>query len=284
MALIDLYKMNYDLSNISAMYQYYWKDKEIFTMSKPRPTNAFLYFYDATAVCVTKGGLTINIPCDSILFIPKGLEYTLTLYKNKSSIPKTLLFEFSTSANGKEFQFEDNAIVLSLENHSTYKLFYERMINELSKPYIIPTALKIFAYQLLSSVLSEYSNIHYANTEFKTILKGIEYLENDIKQELSIKEVADMCFVSVNYFERLFKKYSGLTPSQYRIQKKIERSALLLKNYEINLEQISNELNFYDCAHFCRTFKKIMGVSPKEYRNILSLTSAFNDSISPRKP
>ena len=87
-----------------------------------------------------------------------------------------------------------------------------------------------------------------------------------MSQERSISEIARMCNVSVNYFERLFKEYSGVTPAKYRLIGKINRAKLMLETSFLSVEQISLELNFSDSAYFCRIFKKNVGMTPTQYR------------------
>ena len=75
-----------------------------------------------------------------------------------------------------------------------------------------------------------------------------------------------MCNVSVNYFERLFKEYSGMTPTKYRITGKVNRAKLMLETSSLSIEEISEELNFSDSAYFCRCFKGTVGMTPSQYR------------------
>ena len=85
-------------------------------------------------------------------------------------------------------------------------------------------------------------------------------------QEKSVDEIAQMCNVSVNYFERLFKEYSGMTPTKYRIAGKVSRAKLILETSSLSIEEIAEELNFSDSAYFCRCFKSNVGMTPSQYR------------------
>ena len=265
MTLSELYKMNYDILDLTAMNQYYWQDGQSFTMNRPRPTNAFLYMSDARVVCVAVDGETIEAPCGSILYIPAGTQYTHTFYKESSPTPQTKLFEFNIKLDGEIKLPQKDFSVLPKERSAVAATLLSKLIAEMSKPLVIPALVKILSYELLNSVLREYSCIELFESEYRAISKGIEYMNSDIKQEKSIEEIAQMCFVSVNYFERLFKKYSGMTPVKYRLHQKIERSKSLLESRQLTIEQIAAELNFYDSSHFCRSFSAVTGMTPKNF-------------------
>lgn len=269
MQLADLCKADYNLSKICAMKQYYWRDGQIFTMAKPRHTNAFLYVTDARIEVKPKSGEAFTVVAGSILFIPMGSEYTITFLRNECESPRTELFEFLIKDEEKTLRIEKGFIVINPSDFKTECLILKQVIDELSKPLPIPAAVKMHSYRLINSLLSEYVNARNADSEYKTILSGIRYLESDVTQELSIDEIARLCFVSSSYFERLFKKYSGMTPTKYRIKRKTERAKLLLKNPSITLDDICTQLNFFDASHFCRCFKAETGMTPSEYRRTL---------------
>ena len=67
---------------------------------------------------------------------------------------------------------------------------------------------------------------------FAVIQKGIEYLQKDEKQTLSIEEIAKLCFVTPAYFRRIFREYSGMSPTEYRMRMKIERAKDLMERSE----------------------------------------------------
>ena len=91
------------------------------------------------------------------------------------------------------------------------------------------------------------------------------YMENDISQEKSIAEVAELCHVSPSYFRKLFKKYSGMSPIEYQIRVKISHAKRLLQTNTMRVAEVSDTLGFFDPAYFCKLFKKYTGVSPKDY-------------------
>ena len=115
-----------------------------------------------------------------------------------------------------------------------------------------------YLYNELLDSISDKGNPHVSRIK--------QYIMDNLSRKMSIKEIADMCNMSVGYFERLFKEYAGVTPTLYRIQKKMQRAKLLLSNETLNIDQIAFQLGFEDTAYFCRVFKKQNGCTPTEYR------------------
>jgi len=57
-----------------------------------------------------------------------------------------------------------------------------------------------------------------------------------------------------------------MSPTSYRIKRKLERARVLLLVGDMTVQQVSYELGFYDTAYFCRVFKKAFGMTPTEVR------------------
>ncbi|MEF2914326.1 MAG: AraC family transcriptional regulator [Succinivibrio sp.] len=94
------------------------------------------------------------------------------------------------------------------------------------------------------------------------------FIENHVKDELCVKDVADSLKVSTGYLSRIFKKIMHITPKQYLIQCRLREAKKELEKESSDVE-IAYELGFASQSHMCTVFKGYMGISVGDYRDIL---------------
>lgn len=92
--------------------------------------------------------------------------------------------------------------------------------------------------------------IHYNDEPIKTNFS--DYLSDNIKMDYSL-------------LSNLFSKITGQTIEHYIIANKIERVKELLLYDEMNLTEISYNLNYSSVAHLSNQFKKVTGMTPTQY-------------------
>lgn len=73
--------------------------------------------------------------------------------------------------------------------------------------------------------------------------------------------------ISPNYLSQLFKKHMNVGISEYITSQKIDESRKLLKETNLKIYEISDQLGFESSFYFSKVFKKITGLSPKDFRN-----------------
>ncbi|HZE85707.1 MAG TPA: AraC family transcriptional regulator [Puia sp.] len=110
----------------------------------------------------------------------------------------------------------------------------------------------------------KYGSSRDAGENIKTTTLFREFLAEDHLLKFSLPDAAKRFGMDKFKFLRLFKSQTGLTPNNYFILKRIEKSkALLTEGHD--LLSIAIELGFYDAAHFCNHFSKFTGISPRAY-------------------
>ena len=96
------------------------------------------------------------------------------------------------------------------------------------------------------------------------IQQSLDYIEDNLKTEVSIAELADMAGYSLYHFERIFKKLVGISISQY-----IKRRRLLHAAFDIasgsKIIDTAYRYGFDTNAGFYKAFVREFGEAPTEY-------------------
>jgi AraC family transcriptional regulator len=93
-----------------------------------------------------------------------------------------------------------------------------------------------------------------------------EHIDANIEQRISVEALARLANLSVCYFVRAFKQSVGLTPHDYLIRRRVERTMDLLSGTELSLSEIALAAGFADQSHCARRFRQHVGMSPRDYR------------------
>jgi AraC-like DNA-binding protein len=93
-----------------------------------------------------------------------------------------------------------------------------------------------------------------------------ELLSASLSGEVSLKEVAQQCGLSVSHFARAFRETTGLAPHQWLIRRRVEVAKALLRNPNMLLTEVALMCGFADQSHFTRVFSRIVGISPGAWR------------------
>ncbi len=117
-------------------------------------------------------------------------------------------------------------------------------------------------YAMLTTLCKEMRDEHMP-TDAQGILK---YVNAHYTQELPLRELAHRFGYNAAYFSRKFRQISGLPLSQYVMGRRISQACYLLITTAKPLEEIAEELGFYDLSHMIARFRQIEGVTPAQYR------------------
>ena len=120
---------------------------------------------------------------------------------------------------------------------------------------------------LLGRIVSIVKNSEFANKKVeRTIRKACLYLRDNTNSNVNTEMLANDLNVGYSYFRRMFKKYTGLSPNQYHLGLRIQKSKELILYSDKSIKEIALELGFESIHYFSRIFKNKEGVSPSSLR------------------
>ncbi len=94
----------------------------------------------------------------------------------------------------------------------------------------------------------------------------MEYIEDNLGNELGLETLAATAEFSEFHFSRMFKLRTGLTPHAYVTERRVARAKELLAHSKTSIKEISVQLGFVDQAHMTTVFKRSTGTTPKKFR------------------
>lgn len=261
----ELYKLDYSITNILAIHQY-WADNATFTTPKMgRSENGLMFLVNCEVDYFIREQNPFSARLGDIAYVPAGSNYTCK-FKNcapSSEGPSTILINFTLyDEHGNEFRLGDGAFVITPKNSYYYQTCFLEILALDIKGDAPPARKKAFLYNLLTDLSLELRKEISIPKRFAPIYKGIVYIENNYSSDLSVPMLAELCHVSEATFRRLFKQYTGKSPWEYILDLRIAKARLYLNSGMVTVSQAAELVGFDDPAYFSRLFKKKTGTSP----------------------
>ena len=99
----------------------------------------------------------------------------------------------------------------------------------------------------------------------KKVTEVMCYINDNLSENLSLETLSKRFFTSKYHLLREFKKYTGYTPHDYALHKRLINARTLLRD-GCRISDICQSCGFGDYSNFSRSFQKVYGITPKQYR------------------
>lgn len=149
----------------------------------------------------------------------------------------------------------------------------QALLSELQAPGVgsrlmVDTLTSQIVIHLLRHYTQTPAAIKRLKTEDKEVLQArlrpvIDYVQAHYHEDLSLKQLADLLYLTPSHFSRLFKQAFEVSPYQFVIQQRVTAARNLLQDPSLTLTEIALEVGFADHSHLTRHYKRLTGTNPR---------------------
>ena len=206
--------------------------------------------------------------------VPDNLDSLLRSCKIESL--KDEIVKVIQSIKNPEYSYNYVQSVLLQIISSVCRVSYEQNIicDELNKNTLLIEFNNIESIdecqQWLLSLIDLYGqsvNTRNASIDDEMISKIIQYICNNINNQISLNTVSDYFNISPSHLSKIFKVATGINFSDFVINKKFEKATMLLLSCrQMSVTEIAEALGYFNPSYFTKLFKEKFGMTPVQLR------------------
>lgn len=246
----------------------------------------------AESFCISfirKGNFLFNVFRNSfdsytgrILITKPGYEHTVT---HTHTIPdECTIFDFTNEFYEKLYAYYNHSSMDFLANNDKHSLMMKTSVeteylhhrallgclkNKVSRLEIDTLVLELV--HLVMKDLSHEDDAKRIRQELKknhlgTIEKAKAYLISHFSENISLKEIADHCCVSVFHFSRIFKTFTSCSPGKFLSDLRLKNAEVLLKTTTLPITEVCFASGFNSLEYFSAAFTQKYSVPPSKFR------------------
>lgn len=231
---------------------------------------------------------------NNILLVPPGILHENRCFSNQGMT--YFVAHFDIDDPDLRYSMIKNGRLIYPHNtseNSSLRLILNEWIFLYDKKNTYSLSDRFLSLEILSRLMTTLAKISEENKENKGSMQALSIArsiaetiqhnfnlfflnENRDKNLLLMKNIYQEINISMSYGLEVFKEIYGISPKEYLDRLKFKESKRLIRNPNISIEFISEQVGYSNVSHFSRQFKKWAGVSPKIYRqNMLPFDPTF---------
>ena len=145
-----------------------------------------------------------------------------------------------------------------------------KQISELSKykpegyQLAIKSCLMMFLFYLYTN--NKKTDLVKYKKSIDKIKLVLEYIQNNYQHQITIDEIAKICYYSNSHFMKFFKETTGYGFTHYLNDYRLAVATQLLQTENVSILEISQQAGFENVSYFNRLFKRKYNMTPTVYR------------------
>lgn len=119
--------------------------------------------------------------------------------------------------------------------------------------------------KLIGFLLEHNLQLEVMTGSTQTVEQTIEYMQTNYKENITVRQLAQMASVPAWQFTSIFKVLTSKKPLDYLTELRINRAKEWLLHTDNPLREIAERVGFTDEYYFSRRFRLMTGYSPRQY-------------------
>lgn len=214
------------------------------------------------------------------------LSFPGDIHAINTDINKPLKYNFLSFWTNNEALLSEIEEIMFYNSDPTKRIFTNKDIeyligNSISEVFLndeYSNDILVSAFnQILRYLIREFKN-HQSNRKLSVTsahelcYQMMNYISTHIYAIDTLDSIAEYFGYSYSYLSNLFHKITGDTLIQYYTIKRLDIAAILIKEDQLSIGEISELLKYSSIYTFSRAFKKRFGECPTDYRkNIINI-------------
>lgn len=232
------------------------------------------------------GEKLMNFAEDEVYFFGPGFPHYFINDKTfiqSENLAHSIIVQFGEDFLGREFFLKPElkavrkllknaqfGIKLNNQNERIKTIFYELTYKKGVKTLLLLIELLDIISELKKGSLQFINSYAYkpgSNPgDFKKLEIVYQYVLENFKEEVNIKNACSLAFMNESAFCRYFKRRTKKTFSQFVNNVRITHASYLLEEKDISIGDVCFQCGFNNLSYFNRQFKFIKGLAPFDYR------------------
>lgn len=111
---------------------------------------------------------------------------------------------------------------------------------------------------------------------WEAIQKSLDYIEDNLSEDINMDTLANVAALSPYYFQRLFRRLVKKPVNEYMKLRRLAKASEALENKEKRIMDVALDCGFSDHANFTRAFKGAYGITPESIVIVLSYSISLS--------
>lgn len=196
-----------------------------------------------------------------ISVLPMGSRY----HHASGDIPSSMTVIYFSIFNeaGQPYRMRDVSIrKISPADSNRFAQLFDHVQDAFFSAIPSGLQLKSALYALLSAIGQECSSQQIGERESVMLEPALRILSSSTTGTITVSGLAAACHLSEYAFRELFKKYTGVPPKTYLMERRLEQVEALLAVKDISATDAARSCGFDDPSYFFHFYKRLRGHPP----------------------